>query len=315
MEILKLKAPTKDYLWGGNRLRKDFGKESKDEIIAESWELSLHKDGLTMIDSAPYKNMTLASLIEKRTNSIIGKDYDGDRFPILIKFIDALKSLSIQVHPQDDYARKYENDNGKTEMWYIVDADEDSFIYYGLKKEVSKEAFKKAIENSDLEAILNKVYVKAGDSFLIEAGTIHAIGAGILIYEVQQNSNVTYRVYDYNRRDKDGNLRQLHIDKALEVSNLTENKKYTFNSENTINPSLRRLAKSQYFDVFIGEINNQTYEISDESFHAISVVDGLGFIEANGIKHEFKKGQSFFIPAQNGSYTIKGQGKFILSRL
>lgn len=315
MEILKLKAPTKDYLWGGNKLREEFGKKSEHKIIAESWELSVHKDGLTTIDSHPYKNMNFSDYLREKSSLAIGKNYDGDRFPILIKFIDALKSLSIQVHPKDEFAQKYENDNGKTEMWYIVDARKGSYIYYGFNKEVSKEEFEQAISQGKLESLLNKVYVNSGDVFFIEAGTVHAIGAGILIYEVQQNSNVTYRVYDFNRKDKDGNLRELHVDKALEVSNLKPNKKYDFDSLNTISPSLIRLAKSEYFDVFKGIISDLFYDITDESFHAISITEGAGFIKSGDAKFEFKKGDSFFIPAQNGSYQIIGGGTFILSRL
>lgn len=315
MEILKLNPPTKDYLWGGNKLREEYGKKSDYEIIAESWELSVHKDGLTKIDTHPYEDMNFSDYLKEKSNLVIGKNYDKDKFPILIKFIDALKSLSIQVHPKDDFAQKYENDNGKTEMWYIVDAKKNSFIYYGFKKEVSKEKFEEAIKNASLEDLLNKVYVKPGDVFFIEAGTVHAIGAGILIYEVQQNSNVTYRVYDYNRKDKDGNLRPLHIDKAIEVSNLKTNKEYNFESLNSISPSLIRLAKSEYFDVFKGIISDLFYDINDESFHAISIIEGSGYIKSEDEKIEFKKGDSFFIPAQNGSYQIIGEGSFILSKL
>lgn len=314
MDILKLKAPVKDYLWGGQKLRKDFNKESKSEIIAESWELSAHPDGASIIDNEPYQSLSFIDYLEKKGNQVIGKNYHGERFPILNKFIDAKGSLSIQVHPEDDYAQTHENDNGKTEMWYIVDADPDSYIYYGVKESVSKEEVSKAIEEGSIESLLNKVAVKKGDSFFIEAGTIHAIGAGIVIYEVQQNSNVTYRVYDFKRKDKDGKERDLHVRQALEVSNLEPNKVYEFSNENQIDPSLVRLCKSEYFDVFKGEVTNQSLKITEESFQALTFLEGSGRILA-GQEINYKKGDSFFIPAQDGSYTIEGTGEFILSSL
>lgn len=315
MEILKLKAATKDYLWGGNRLRESYGKTSENNVIAESWELSAHEDGLSIIENEDYQGKDFKSYLKEKGNKVIGENYQADRFPILIKFIDALSPLSIQVHPRDDYARKYENDNGKTEMWYVLEADENAFLYYGFKENISREEYKKSIEEGYLEDLLNKVFVKKGDVFFIEAGTVHAIGGGIVICEVQQNSNVTYRVYDYMRKDKDGNYRQLHVDKAIEVSNLQINKEYNFNNLNYVNQGLERLAKSDYFDVFKGQVSNEIYKIKKSSFQSLTFIDGKGHILAGDKKYAFTKGDTFYIAAGDGDYSIDGKGQFILAKL
>lgn len=318
MEILKLKPATKDYLWGGTKLKQKYNKISNEDILAETWELSAHKDGESIILNGEHQGKKFGEYYSEKGNKIVGKKYDKERFPILIKFIDALKPLSIQVHPSDEYGLANENDYGKTEMWYVLEAEENASLFYGFNKEVTKEDYKESIENGTIEDILNKVYVKPGDVLFIEAGTVHAIGAGIVICEIQQNSNVTYRVYDYKRKDKDGNERELHIDKALEVSNLTPNPNYTFKNDNNINTSLKRLAKSQYFDVFTGNIcecGKETFKITDEAFQSLIIVDGEGLIESEGQKIEFTKGDSIFLPAQNGEYTLTGNAKYVLSTL
>ena len=316
MEILKLKPATKDYLWGGTKLKEKYNKTSNEDILAETWELSAHKDGESTITNGEFEGKKFGEYYNEKGNVIVGKNYDKERFPILIKFIDALQPLSIQVHPSDEYGLANENDYGKTEMWYVLEADEGSSLYYGFNKEVTKEEYKQAIEDGTLEDILNKVFVKPGDVLFIESGTVHAIGAGIVICEIQQNSNVTYRVYDYKRKDKDGNERDLHIDKALEVSNLMPNKEYSFANDNDINESLNRLAKSEYFDVFSGELNGcEEFKITDESFQSIIIVEGNGSIETDEETIEFTKGDSLFLPAQNGNYRLNGQARYELSRL
>lgn len=316
MKILKLRPATKDYLWGGTKLKEKYNKTSNEDIMAESWELSAHKDGNSIIVNGEFEGLDFSKYLEKEGNIVIGKDYDKDRFPILIKFIDALKPLSIQVHPSDEYGLKHEGDFGKTEMWYILEAEEGANLFYGFNKEVTKEQYKIAIEDGSIEDLMNRVYVKPGDVLFIEAGTVHAIGAGIVICEIQQNSNVTYRVYDYKRKDKDGNERELHIDKAIEVSNLVPNKNYEFDNTNDINPNLKRLAKSDYFDVLKGSVDEkEEFNISEVSFQSVIILDGKGSIKLGDEELEFIKGDSFFIPAQNGKYTIKGNAEYIISRL
>ena len=206
--IQKMMPVFKDYLWGGEKLKTLFGRKN-DGIIAESWEVSIHKDGESVL---PGTNKTFSEYLKENPSAV---DKNGGNFPVLIKYIDAAKSLSVQVHPNDDYAQKYEHDNGKTEMWYIISADEGAGIYCGFKRDTNKEEFLEKVKDGTVEELLNFIPVKAGDCYLIKAGTVHAIGAGCVICEIQQNSNVTYRVYDYNRRGADGKLRQLHVEKAV----------------------------------------------------------------------------------------------------
>ena len=215
MSVLKLLPAYKDYLWGGHRLVDEYNKEYDGDILAETWELSCHPDGPSRIANGRYAGKTLEEYIEAEGKGVLGTHCRRFRdFPILIKFIDAKQDLSVQVHPDNRYALKNEGQYGKTEMWYVVDAGEDATLYYGFKEEISKEEFAERIENDTVLDVLNKVPVQKGDVLFIESGTIHAIGADILIAEIQQNSNVTYRVYDYGRVGKDGKKRDLHIEKA-----------------------------------------------------------------------------------------------------
>lgn len=203
--MLKLKAVCKDYIWGGDKLKELYCRQIG-ENLAESWEVSVHPDGTSMY---------LASFADYIKNNPHAVDNQGAAFPILIKYIDAKQNLSVQVHPDDEYARRVEGDNGKTEMWYIIQADEGAGIYCGFKRNTSKDEFQQKLREGTVEELLNFIPVQAGDCYLIPAGTVHAIRAGCVICEVQQSSNVTYRVYDYNRKGADGKLRPLHIEKAL----------------------------------------------------------------------------------------------------
>ena len=192
MSVLKLSPAFKDYIWGGTKLRDDFAKDCDFEKIAESWELSCHKDGNSVVSNGDDAGLTLAEYIEKHGKSVLGTNCERfENFPILIKLIDAKDNLSVQVHPNNDYAMRVEGEYGKTEMWYIVDCDEGATLLYGFKKEISKDEFAKRIADNTLLEVTNAVPVKKGDVFFIEAGTLHAIGKGILIAEIQQN---TYRI-------------------------------------------------------------------------------------------------------------------------
>ena len=219
MEILKLQPCGKDYLWGGTRLRDEYGKKIDLTPLAETWECSVHPDGPSMIANGEFKGQTLAEVL-KRHPEYLGSKVKNGELPVLVKFIDAKQDLSVQVHPDDEYAREKEKDNGKTEMWYIIDADEGASLIYGFKHKVSKEILVRAIEKGELDKHLQKVEVHKGDLFFVPAGTVHGIGKGILLAEVQESSNVTYRVYDYDRVDKNGKKRELHFDKAVQVMDM-----------------------------------------------------------------------------------------------
>ena len=310
---IKLLPAYKDYLWGGEKLRTHYGKQTDLSPLAESWELSTHKDGQSTVATGEYKGLFLSEYIEKIGKAALGKRAERfDYFPLLIKLIDAKNSLSVQVHPSDEYAIRVEGEYGKSEMWYIVDCDEGAFIYYGFSRDVSREEYESAIKNGTLTSILNAVPVKRGDAFYIEAGTVHAIGAGILICEIQQNSNTTYRVFDFNRRDKNGNLRELHIDKALEVSCLKKSPEIKeIPDEDEV-----MLASCEYFEVKRLTIDGEkTVSVDDESFLSIIAIDGSLKLIFDGGELDVFAGESVFVPANAGKITIKGECQLILSRI
>lgn len=317
MEILKLNPVFKDYIWGGTRLRDDFGLKTDINPVAEGWMLACHKDGMNTIDGGEYDGKTLESIIKEGGKSkIAGTNSEKfPYFPVLIKLIDAKDNLSVQVHPDNEYAARVEHEFGKTEMWYVLDAAPGATLIYGFKNEIGKEEFKQAIESNTLLDVLNVVEVKKGDMFFIEAGTVHAIGKGALIAEIQQNSNSTYRVYDYGRLGKDGKPRELHIKKAIDVSK-TEPAKYgtkPFGKKEEISGGTRQmLTECPLFSVYNYELCGKVeLNANEESFNHILVVDGSGKIGGR----EFKKGDSFFVPANYGNYEIDGNGEFILTKV
>ncbi len=319
MKPILLKSTFKDYLWGGTKLRDLFNKESDLERIAESWELSTHKDGESIVNSGEYKGKTLGQYIDLNGKGVLGKNCEKfDDFPILIKLIDAKDNLSLQVHPSDDYAIKNEGQYGKTEVWYVLDAEENSALYYGFNKTITKQEYKKRIEDNTLTDVLNRVEAKKGDVFFVEPGTVHAIGKGLLICEVQQNSNITYRVYDYNRRGADGKLRELHIDKAVEVSNLNK-KELPKDNNNLISKdgfTKKEFASCKYFtceDVKIQK--GAVLPMSEDSFISLTIIDGSAVLKSDGESLNLKLGDTVFIPAQNGTFEIEGTCEFIESKV
>ena len=320
--IVKLDPAFKDNLWGGTKLRTVFGKKCDYDVIGESWELSAHPDGQSRIATGRYKGMLFNDYL-----SIIGKEALGwkcqaqDRFPVLIKFIDAKQALSIQIHPDDEYALENEGEYGKNEMWYVIDCEPDSYLYCGLSKEVSKEEIEERIKNNTITEVLNRIDVKPGDVVMVKAGTIHAIGAGILICEIQQNSNSTYRMYDYDRRDKFGNPRELHVAKALDVVDtkayVKDNNSEVMLEENE-NYSQERLVQCKYFECFKYEIFKEVKLVVDEaSFISVLFIAGEGNIteEASGESMSYKAGDSFFISAGKRTVTISGNGKCIVTHV
>ena len=304
MAILKLKPSGKDYIWGGHKLVDNYGKEMTGDRLAETWELSCHPDGPSFVDNGEDAGKTLRQYIEEHGKKVLGTNCERfEDFPILTKFIDAQDNLSIQVHPDNEYALKNEGQYGKTEMWYVVDAEEGAYLYQKIKKEISKDEFAKRIEEDTLLEVLNKVPVHKGDVFFIEAGTIHAIGKGLIIAEIQQNSNVTYRVYDYGRVGKDGKKRELHIEKALDVTNRGPAKK-----DGSHYP---HIADCDYFTVDKLNLDGTTFNklegtVSEKSFLSILVLDGEGTITSNGESVSYKKGDSIFLTAGSGEYSIEG---------
>lgn len=302
--FIKLTPVYKDYLWGGTRLREQFDKNCEYDTIAESWELSAHPDGQSIVASGKYKGLLFGEYLKKIGKESLGWKYQSFRsFPLLIKLIDAKEDLSIQVHPDDEYALEYENEYGKSEMWYIVDCEEGACIYCGFKKDVSRQEVLSHIENDTLAELLNKITVKKGGTYFIPAGTIHAIGKGNLICEVQQNSNSTYRVYDYNRRDKFGNLRKLDIQKALDVMDYS---RYTGTD----------VSECKYFECQYVTCSTHTeMEVNEESFAAVMVLEGEGTILYEDSKMSFVKGDCIFIPKRNARMKIEGNCSYLSVRI
>lgn len=311
---MKLTAPCKDYIWGGNRLREEYGKLSDADKIAESWELSCHKDGASVIANGEFEGKTLMEFIDVQGKKVLGDNCKRfEYFPILIKLIDAKDNLSVQVHPNNEYALRVEGEYGKTEMWYIVDCDEGAELLYGFKNNISKDEFERRIKDNTLLEVTNSVPVHKGDVFFIESGTLHAIGKGILVAEIQQNSNTTYRIYDYGRVGADGKPRQLHIDKAVEVTELTSPKYPTKAMGELIQKegyTTQLLSQCEYFRVNkIDTEDKCTLNASEASFNSILVLDGQG--EIDGV--ELKKGDSCFIPAGYGEYTFNGKAELVVT--
>lgn len=315
MEPFKLQPTGKDYLWGGTRLKSEFGKDFLDlDPLAETWECSTHPAGPTYVATGENTGKTLAELIEAHPE-VLGKA--SPDLPVLIKFIDAHSDLSVQVHPDDEYAYNYEaGQSGKTEMWYVVDAEPGASLVFGLKRKMRPEKLREAIESGTLERYLNRVPVQKNDVFYIPAGTIHAIGKGVIIAEVQQSSNLTYRLYDYNRVGKDGQKRPLHVDKALAISSLGGAQDYrqpmrTLHYRKGCASEL--LSKCPYFQVerwVLYSDDGVTLPALPESFRHLLCVSGKG--KLGGLN--FKKGDGIFIPASVPDLQIEGHCEFLLTR-
>ena len=416
MAIGKIHPACKQYLWGGEKLIREYGISSQNTPLAEAWVLSAHSDGdsrISFSDESRFSEGAASSegakssegtessegrfFFEGTTSSEGGFFSEGDScshgesfadylkshpeaagslgkafpfFPTLIKLIDAKKALSIQVHPDDSFALSREGQYGKTEMWIVLEREEGAFLYFGFQKDYTEEEIRRAIEAENFPSLLCKVMVEPGDVFFIPAGTVHAIGAGILLAEVQQNSNLTYRVYDYGRKDAQGNTRELHVEKALEVMNrkqLSAYRQEAFKKQGKKpvgekaagekvsgesatgekvaekNVYLERIGSCEYFTVdrlFLEENAFYSGKLTEESFLSLLVLEGEGVLteetkrcedmhqeSSTECKQEkssstekkdrrfVKKGESYFLPAEEGQWSLKGTGKFLLTFL
>ena len=317
-----LKPAGKDYLWGGTRLKEDFSKESDLYPLAETWECSTHPDGPSTVSGGEHGGMLLPDVLKKYPEYIGTHPGTDGELPILIKLIDAKQDLSVQVHPDDDYAREHENGAlGKTEMWYVLDADKGARLVYGLLRDTDKEDLRRGIEQGAVEKYLQRVPVKKDDLFYIEAGTIHAIGAGALIAEIQQSSNITYRLYDYDRVDKNGRKRELHIDKALEAARLT-------GSSRPVQPmrvlryqkgcASEFLCRCKYFQAERVLLNTDqcremvSFCTGGLSFQVLLCIKGCGTIifGENEAIHFFK-GDCIFVPADSVLMKLHGKAQIL----
>ncbi|WP_455010256.1 type I phosphomannose isomerase catalytic subunit [Oribacterium sinus] len=375
MAIGKIHPACKQYLWGGEKLIREYGISSPKTPLAEAWVLSAHPDGdsrISFSDEARFsegaessEGESFAEYLKSHPEAAgsLGKAFPF--FPTLIKLIDAKKALSIQVHPDDSFALSREGQYGKTEMWIVLEREEGAFLYFGFQKDYTEEEIRRAIEEENFPSLLCKVMVEPGDVFFIPAGTVHAIGAGILLAEVQQNSNLTYRVYDYGRKDARGNTRELHVEKALEVMDrkqLSAYRQEAFKKQGKKpvgekaagesatgeemagkNVYLERIGSCEYFTVdrlFLEENAFYSGKLTEESFLSLLVLEGEGVLteetkrcedmhqeSSTECKQEkssstekkdrrfVKKGESYFLPAEEGQWSLKGTGKFLLTFL
>ena len=292
----------KDYLWGGSRIPKIFNRDLPDGIYAESWEISTHPDGPSVIANGPLAGKTLCDLLPEHKPELLGTHVQGDDFPLLIKLIDAREKLSVQVHPNDGNAAAVDGDP-KTEMWYFLEGDPGAQIYCGLKPDIGKQEFLQAMENKTFADILQTIPAVPGGAVFVPGGRVHAIGEGCLILEVQQNSNTTYRLYDWDRTDADGNARELHIDKALQVID------WENNGDPRCEPRGTTIQSCEYFQLDRHVLTEETaFPNLGKSFHALFIEKGAGLIRWADGEEELACGQSWLVPAGLGDYEIIPEG-------
>jgi mannose-6-phosphate isomerase len=319
-----LKPAAKDYLWGGRRLNDEFNKGIDVYPLAETWECSTHPDGMSLVASGPDSGKTLGDVLRK------SPDYLGTHplqimsgkpeLPVLIKLIDAEQDMSVQVHPDDSYALKNENCLGKTEMWYVLAVRKGASLVYGFNQDMDRERIQNALADGTIKKYLNRVPVRENDVFLVEAGTVHAIGAGIIMAEIQESSNLTYRLYDYGRVDRNGKQRELHVEKALQVMNMMSSVlprqpmrvlRYRKGCADEL------LLRCKYFQAERLLLNTDIrrlpadYKTESNSFHVLLCIEGCGFLSGEGFKLKFRKGDCVFVPADSISMKLHGQAQML----
>lgn len=315
-----LTPAAKDYLWGGSRLNDDFNLGIDVAPFAEAWVCSTHPDAQSIISTT---GQSLGDALKEHPEWLgtHASSVANEEFPILIKLIDAKRELSVQVHPDDGYAAEYENGSlGKTEMWYVLDAKPESTLVYGFNQEVGADQVRRAISTGTIESLLNHVEVRKNDLFFIESGTVHAIGAGCLIAEIQENSNLTYRLFDYGRVDKNGKTRELHVDKALRVMNMKSSSiprqpMRVLKYKNGVASEL--LTRCKYFQVERVLLNTEvqrnlaTFQTGSNSFHCLLCIDGCGVLFGRDVTLPFFKGDCIFVPAESIPLKLHGQAQLL----
>lgn len=301
-----------ERIWGGTRLRDTYKYDIPSDRTGECWGISAHPNGLSVVDSGEYSGKTLSEIWDN--NRDLFGNYESERFPLLTKVLDANDDLSVQVHPDDHYANEFAyGELGKTECWYIIDCDDDAEIIFGHNAR-SKKEFVSMIENGEWEEFLHRIKIKPGDFFYVPSGTIHALCKGTLVLETQQSSDTTYRVYDYDRRDQNGNLRELHLEKAIEVTTIPH-------TMNKVEPSISKMetatittfVQEQYFTVYKWDVHARLAMAQDKHFLLVSVIGGEGTLTVNGDKYIIKKGQHFIFPHALGDFVLEGNMQLIVS--
>ena len=304
----RLKPVYKNYLWGGRKLIDEWGKTPESDTLAESWELASHEDGDNVILDGELAGMTLSDAVKEHPEIVAPNFQPIETFPLMVKLIDSRQPLSIQVHPFNDYARRVEQSRGKTESWYILNHDEGAYIYLGFSKNVSRHEFEQAIKNNTITELLRKVYVKDGDLFFIPAGTIHAIGAGITLAEIQENSNITYRVYDYGRVGADGKPRELHIAKALDVTNTFPLNIAPPGRGGNVIVNCNKFNVKKVRSPYTGMTDNG-------KFRFVLCLDGEGELRCGEFVCELKKGGNVYVPGScDEDFVITGNCECMITK-
>jgi len=310
---LQFEPILKERIWGGEKLKTILNKPIVSKITGESWELSTVQGDVSVVANGVLKGKSLMDLIDETPDAILGtKVYErfGKQFPLLFKYLDAREDLSIQVHPNDKLAKERHNSFGKTEMWYVMQADADARIIVGFKEDSSKEEYLKHLHDNTLVSILDDVKAKSGDVFFLETGTVHAIGAGLVVAEIQQTSDITYRLYDFDRVDAQGNKRELHVDLALDAINYNKvdtQKKY----ESKINTS-NTVVGCPYFTTNFLPLENKLEVVKNgETFTVYMCIDGDFEIEYDGFKQTYKKGDTVLVPAAINAFNLSGKASIL----
>ncbi|HBI01574.1 MAG TPA: mannose-6-phosphate isomerase [Flavobacterium sp.] len=299
----------KERIWGGTKLKDYLNKPISSEITGESWELSTVPESISVVNNGELKGKNLNELIDLYPKEILGKEVFnqfGKQFPLLFKYLDAKTDLSIQLHPNDELAKARHNSFGKTEMWYVMQADENARLIVGFKENSSKEAYLQKLESNDILSLLNEIPVKKGDVFLLETGTIHAIGAGIVIAEIQQTSDITYRIYDWDRVDANGNKRELHTELAIDAINYkttAAKKEYTATENKSTS-----IVDCPYFKTNIIPLNGEiSINKNDDSFMVLMCTEGSFEMHLNDEKYMYQTGDTVLIPAVLTSFMLRGK--------
>lgn len=312
---IKFTPILKDKIWGGQKLKTMLNKNSDLPNIGESWEISDVQGNTSIVSNGSLKGQSLKQLLDTYTSDLIGLQnfrIFKDKFPLLIKFIDAKEDLSIQLHPNDELAAKRHNSFGKTEMWYVLQADEGSNLIVGFNQKITPKIYLEHLKNKTLTKILNFDKVKPGDTYFIEVGRVHAIGAGVMVAEIQQTSDITYRVYDWDRVDSDGNERELHNDLALDAIDFDMEDNFRVSYKKTENQS-NEMVSCPYFTTNYLKINKSIQKENHyDSFIIYMCVEGDAKVMANGFSESIKKGETILLPAAISSYEISSKNAILL---
>ncbi|WP_264535003.1 type I phosphomannose isomerase catalytic subunit [Flavobacterium sp. N1736] len=310
---LQFEPILKERIWGGEKLKTILNKPITSKITGESWELSTVEGDVSIVANGELKGKSLMDLIDETPNEILGTEVYkrfGKQFPLLFKYLDAREDLSIQVHPNDKLAKERHNSFGKTEMWYVTQADADARIIVGFKENSSKEEYLKHLNDKTLVSILDTVKAKPGDVFFLETGTVHAIGAGLVVAEIQQTSDITYRLYDFDRKDAQGNTRELHVDLALDAINY--NKVDTQKKYETKTNTSNVVVDCPYFTTnFLPLENKIEVSKSGASFTVYMCIEGSFEIEYDGFKQSYKKGDTVLVPAEINAFVLNGNASIL----